>query len=154
MRYLKPFAGVVVLCILLLFGQAMSDLSLPTLMSDIVTNGIQNSGIEEQTPKAISEKGMTFITTFMTENDKQQFLNAYQYIEKDSEDASEYQKDYDLLKEESIYVRKDLSKEETASLSESYGKSALAFVTMMQKQMEQQGTTTKVRQMEKKVMPE
>lgn len=138
MRYLKPFAGVVVLCILLLFGQAMSDLSLPTLMSDIVTNGIQNSGIEEQAPKAISEKGMTLITAFMTEEDKQQFLNSYHFIDKDSEEASEYRNDYELLDQESIYVRKNLSKEELVPIEDSYGKATLAFVTMMQKQMEQQ----------------
>lgn len=142
MRYLKPFAGVVVLCILLLFGQAMSDLSLPTLMSDIVTNGIQNSGIEEQAPKAISEKGMTLITAFMTEEDKQQFLNSYQFIDKDSEEATEYRNDYELLDQESIYVRKNLSKEELVPIEDSYGKATLAFVTMMQKQMEQQAGQT------------
>lgn len=142
MRYLKPFVGVVVLCILLLFGQAMSDLSLPTLMSDIVTNGIQNSGIEEQAPKAISEKGITFITAFMTEDDKQQFLNAYQYIDKDSTEANDYRNDYELLNQESIYVRKDLSKEELVPIENSYGKAALAFVTMIQKQAEQQAGQT------------
>ncbi len=138
MRYLKPFLGVVVLCILLLFGQAMSDLSLPTLMSNIVTNGIQNSGIEEQAPKAISENGMSFITAFMTGGDKQQFLNAYQFIDKDSKEAKEYRKDYELLNQESIYVRKSLSEEELVPIEHSYGKAALAFVTMMQKQVKQQ----------------
>ncbi|ABX41241.1 ABC transporter ATP-binding protein [Lachnoclostridium phytofermentans] len=142
MRYLKPFAGIVVLCIVLLFGQAMSDLSLPTLMSEIVTNGIQNGGVEEPAPKAISENGMTFITTFMTEDNKQQFLNAYQLIDKDSEDASKYRKDYELLNQESIYVRKSLSKEELEPIETSYGKAALAFVTMIQKQMEQQDGQT------------
>lgn len=141
-RYLKPFAGVLVLCIVLLFGQAMSDLSLPTLMSEIVTNGIQNGGIEEKAPKAISENGMTFITAFMTEDNKQQFLNSYQFIDKDSEDANKYQKDYELLNQESIYVRKSLSKEELEPIENSYGKAALAFVTMIQKQMEQQGGQT------------
>lgn len=43
-KYLKPFALVVVLCVALLFGQAMCDLSLPNLMSDIVTVGIQAMG--------------------------------------------------------------------------------------------------------------
>jgi len=142
MRYLKPFAGVVVLCIVLLFGQAMSDLSLPTLMSEIVTNGIQNGGIVEKAPKAISENGMTFITAFMTEENKQQFLNAYQLIDKDSEDANTYRKDYELLNQESIYVEKSLSKEELVPIEDSYGKAALAFVTMIQKQMEQQGGQT------------
>ena len=38
-KYLKPFALVVLLCLILLFGQAMCDLSLPNLMSDIVKCG-------------------------------------------------------------------------------------------------------------------
>ena len=33
--YLKPFAALVLACILLLFGQAMCDLTLPNVMSDI-----------------------------------------------------------------------------------------------------------------------
>ena len=38
-QYLKPFAFILLLCVLLLFGQALSDLSLPNLMSDIVNIG-------------------------------------------------------------------------------------------------------------------
>ena len=37
-KYLKPFALVVLLCLILLFGQAMCDLSLPNLMSDIAVS--------------------------------------------------------------------------------------------------------------------
>lgn len=46
-KYLKPFALPVLLSILLLFGQAMCDLTLPNLMSDIVNTGIQQGGIDE-----------------------------------------------------------------------------------------------------------
>ena len=47
-KYLKPLRiEVVLLCLILLFGQAICDLSLPNLMSDIVNVGIQQSGIEE-----------------------------------------------------------------------------------------------------------
>lgn len=39
-RFLKPFAGYVVLALLVLFGQAMAELYLPTLMSEVVNNGM------------------------------------------------------------------------------------------------------------------
>ena len=57
-KYLKPFIAVLILCVALLFGQAMCDLSLPNLMSDIVNVGIQKNGIDEEAPEAISENGL------------------------------------------------------------------------------------------------
>ncbi|TDT63268.1 ABC transporter ATP-binding protein [Fonticella tunisiensis] len=41
-RYLKPYAAIIGVVIVLLFFQAMAELYLPTLMSDIVDNGIVN----------------------------------------------------------------------------------------------------------------
>ncbi|WP_040197585.1 ABC transporter ATP-binding protein [Candidatus Soleaferrea massiliensis] len=41
-RYLKPYIGFILLIFGLLFVQAMTDLSLPDYMSDIVNNGIVN----------------------------------------------------------------------------------------------------------------
>lgn len=38
--YLKPFTSVIALIILMIFGQAMAELALPTLMSDVVNNGM------------------------------------------------------------------------------------------------------------------
>ena len=68
--YLKPYAVWVLACVALLFGQAMCDLSLPNLMSDIVNVGIQQSGIEDTSPEAISEDGMKLMKTFMAESDR------------------------------------------------------------------------------------
>jgi ATP-binding cassette, subfamily B, multidrug efflux pump len=45
-RNLKPFAVSIVMILLFLFLQVMSDLYLPTLMSDIVNNGILNEDID------------------------------------------------------------------------------------------------------------
>lgn len=39
-----------------LFGQAMLELTLPNMMSDIVNVGIQQGGITEVAPKAISAR--------------------------------------------------------------------------------------------------
>ena len=56
-RYLKPYILPLVFCVLFLFGQAMCDLNLPNLMSDIVNVGIQQSGIERQSPKRSAQRG-------------------------------------------------------------------------------------------------
>ena len=76
-RYLKPYILPLVFCVLFLFGQAMCDLNLPNLMSDIVNVGIQQSGIEETVPKAVSAKGMNFLKLFMTEEQKSAIEQSY-----------------------------------------------------------------------------
>lgn len=42
MKYAEPYIGMIILAIILLFGQAMCDLALPDFMSDIVNTGITN----------------------------------------------------------------------------------------------------------------
>ncbi len=44
-RNLKPFTGLVVLIIVFLGAQSVADLYLPTLMSDVVNNGMMNGDI-------------------------------------------------------------------------------------------------------------
>jgi len=41
-KYVEPYIGMVIIAIMLLFGQAICDLSLPDYMSDIVNKGITN----------------------------------------------------------------------------------------------------------------
>ena len=56
-RYLKPYIGFALAAIVLMFCQAAVDLNLPNLMSDIVNVGIQQGGITEAAPKAVSAEG-------------------------------------------------------------------------------------------------
>ena len=51
LKYLKPFAFILLLCVILLFGQALSDQSLPNQMSDIVNVGLQKNGVDEPVPE-------------------------------------------------------------------------------------------------------
>lgn len=44
-RFLKPYTTSIVVIIILLFAQVLSDLYLPTLMADIVDNGLQNNDV-------------------------------------------------------------------------------------------------------------
>ncbi|WP_411678375.1 ABC transporter ATP-binding protein [Caproicibacter sp.] len=45
-RYLKPYTVSIIMILVFLFLQVMSDLYLPTLMSDIVNNGIMTENID------------------------------------------------------------------------------------------------------------
>ena len=49
-KYLKPYTGWILICMVLLFAQAICELNLPNLMSDIVNVGLQQGGIEESAP--------------------------------------------------------------------------------------------------------
>ena len=69
-KYLKPYAAFLLAAVVLLFMQAICDLRLPDYMSDIVNVGIQQNGIQHASPDAISENGMTFMQTFMSEEEK------------------------------------------------------------------------------------
>ena len=60
-------------------------------MSDIVNVGIQQSGIEDTSPEAISEDGMKLMKTFMAESDRQLVDGSYTLVR--AGDAA-YAKDY------------------------------------------------------------
>jgi len=76
-KYLKPFTVGLLLSIVLLFVQALSDLNLPNYMSNIVNVGIQQSGIEHAAPEQISEQGLELITTFMTDDERKIVEDSY-----------------------------------------------------------------------------
>ena len=78
LKYLKPFAFILLLCVILLFGQALSDLSLPDLMSDIVNVGLQKNGVDEPVPEKISEQGMALVCLLMREEDREIFQSGYE----------------------------------------------------------------------------
>jgi ATP-binding cassette subfamily B protein len=52
MRYLKPYTLSLSTAIILIFIQAMADLSLPDYMANIVNQGIQQGGILNAVPVA------------------------------------------------------------------------------------------------------
>ncbi len=52
-KYLRPFALLLLLAIVLLFIQANADLALPDYLSRIVNIGIQQGGVENAVPLAI-----------------------------------------------------------------------------------------------------
>ncbi len=106
-KYLKPFVWSIVIIFCLLFVQAMADLALPGYMADIVNIGIQNSGIENSVPKAVSATEYQRVTLFMSAADKAEAAKDYLLLDKaalSEADYNKYVKDYPALANEPVYI--------------------------------------------------
>ena len=99
--------------IIVLFIQAYCDLSLPAYTSDIVNVGIQQGGVEEQVPEAISADEMSRLLLFVPSEDQDTALDAYE------EDDSTYDVEAYVLKD-------DISEEDIGTLED-----ILAYPMMM-----------------------
>ena len=129
-KYLKPFGLGILLSFALLFVQAICDLNLPNLMSDIVTVGVQQSGVEHASPPALSAQAMEFIGAYMT--DQQRALVEAHYIKVEAEGA--YAARYPAASGE-IYALRDTDTGQRAALDEAFGKASWTFVSVMQDMM-------------------
>ena len=128
-HYLKRHTLLLIICFALLFGQAMCDLSLPSLMSEIVNVGIQQGGISESAPKAIGADAMKLITTFMTKEEKQRVDSSYVLIPSGSSQSAKYEGKYPAVKTEDIYILEN-GKEDDA-LGTAFGRAAMTLLYFM-----------------------
>jgi ATP-binding cassette subfamily B protein len=113
---------------MLLLGQAMSDLTLPDLMSRIINVGIQQNGIENTAPAAIRSAEMGRILLFMSSADKTIVTNDYQLLDKNSlsaNDYNQYLKSYPDLANEPIYKINTNNKDEISKLNSIFAKPIL-----------------------------
>jgi ATP-binding cassette, subfamily B, multidrug efflux pump len=129
-KYLKPFTGLLIAAVILLFGQAMADLSLPDYMSNIVNKGIQQGGIENAVPEAIRVSQMDKISVFMSPEDKEEVLKNYTLIEKSSADYDKYLGKYPVLEKEPIYVLNKVDETEIEKMNLITGKALLAATSV------------------------
>lgn len=125
-KYLKPFIGLIVAAIVLLFVQAMADLALPDYMSNIVNKGIQQSGIDNAVPKAVRQSQMNRLTLFMNDEEKNDVLNNYTLVDKSNESYDKYVKEYPTVEKEPIFVLKEVKDTEIDKINPIMGKAFLA----------------------------
>lgn len=127
--YLKPFAALVLACILLLFGQAMCDLTLPNLMSDIVNTGIQLGGVDEAAPAVLNQQAVDLLTLFMNDAEARTFKNAYTPVEHGSDEETRLAKTYENIKDiDAVALSEDA---DVQAVGDAYGKAAYAFMTFL-----------------------
>lgn len=127
--YLKPFAALVLACILLLFGQAMCDLTLPNVMSDIVNTGIQLGGVDEAAPAILNQQAVDLLTLFMNDAEAGTFKNAYTPVEHGSDEETKLAKTYENIKDmDAVALSEDA---DVQAVGDAYGKAAYAFMTFL-----------------------
>ena len=126
-KYLKPFTAIILSAILLLFVQAICDLSLPDYMSNIVNKGIQQGGIVDAVPEAVRQSTMEKLMLFMDEKDKADVVAAYNLIDKVSPRYENYLKQYPGLAEEPVYIIKSMDKTTLDRLNPVMGRAFLAI---------------------------
>ncbi len=138
-RYLKPYILVLFLCLALLFGQAMCELSLPNLMSDIVNIGLQQSGIEDKAPVVTSKNGMLLLTSFVSQEDKAVLEQAYQKKESGETLPQDVTNTFPKAKDQTVFVlTEDQALKEKAE--DVYSHAAGAMLQFFQSLAKEQGS--------------
>jgi ATP-binding cassette subfamily B multidrug efflux pump len=125
-KHLRPYTGLIVAAIILLFIQAAADLSLPYYMSNIVNVGIQQGGIENAVPEAIRRSQMDKLLILINEEDKTEVLSNYIMVDEFNTDYDKYLQQYPALINEPIYVLKDIDSSKIIELNPIIGKAFIA----------------------------
>lgn len=131
-KYLKPYALMIAVSVVLLFTQAMADLALPKYMSRIVNNGIQQGGIENAVPQAVRESQMLRLTALMSTENQARVLAAYTYVDAKSADYDAYLEQYPALADEPVYVLNPISQDEIDLLNPVLGRAWLGVSGLQQ----------------------
>jgi ATP-binding cassette subfamily B multidrug efflux pump len=132
-KFLKPFSWLILLIFVLLFVQALTDLSLPGYMSDIINVGVQQNGIENAVPSAIRKSEMSKLMLFVDNTSITQVEEAYTLLDRETLSASDYArfvKDYPALATEPVYKLGNIDKTTKAELDGILGKSIMIIYSI------------------------
>ena len=142
-RYLKPYIGLALAAIVLMFCQAAVDLNLPNLMSDIVNVGIQQGGITEAAPKAVSAEGLQLMSAFMSEEDRALAQSQYVLAEQANMTADEWDRfvtDWPKVSDTDVYRQiPNLDDSTQAQLDSAFSRASYALMTVVKDLAEQSG---------------
>jgi ATP-binding cassette subfamily B protein len=141
LKYLKPFTWLIILIFVLLFGQAMADLSLPDYMSKIVNIGIQQNGIENAAPEAIRASEMDKIFLFMNDDEKALVNKHYSLIDESAQVPSgePYYQDFANLTNGPWYILKTTAETDIPQLNSIFEKPIVLVAGIEQKGLDSFG---------------
>ena len=108
----------IIAVIILLAAQAFCDLELPSYTSDIINNGIQQGGIESGLPEVLTTTEYNAILRISEEDPA--ILASYDLYIADNlskDELTKLEEKYPLIKDEDLYLLKDLSEEERKIVS-------------------------------------
>lgn len=133
-RYLKPYIALFLGAIILLFGQALLELTLPNYMSDIVNVGLQQGGITYSAPDAIDAQSMQLMQLFMSEEDRATIDGVYTQLS-EGEQLTELQKTFPKL-QSGDYA---LIEEHAGGIDGAFSRASYALVQTMESMAAQSG---------------
>ncbi len=131
-RYLKPYAWMILLAVVLLFVQANADLALPDYLSKIVNVGIQQGGVDSVVPVAIRQSEMDRLAIFLDDADKTALLAQYMLVDQTSPDHAALVKKYPTLANEPVYVAGELDQTTIDTLAPALSQAWLAVSAIEQ----------------------
>ena len=114
LKLLKKSLLNIIIVLILIILQVQCDLKLPEYTADIVNVGIQNRGIADGLPLAISQEGMDLVLKLVSDEEETKILNHYE-IKSDSKFCSEEGVFCDI---NPTYFLGEITKEERVELNE------------------------------------
>ena len=127
----------------LLIVQAYCDLSLPDYTSKIVDVGIQQGGITEAAPKAVSAEGLQLMSAFMSEEDRALAQSQYVLAEQANMTADEWDRfvtDWPKVSDTDVYRQiPNLDDSTQAQLDSAFSRASYALMTVVKDLAEQSG---------------
>lgn len=131
-KNLKKSWILVLLIIVFLVIQAISDLNLPDFTSKIVNVGIQQKGVENAIPQVVSKSTLDKVLFFSNEDEL--IENSYTLISKNNLNEKEYnklvKKYKDIEKIEAYKLNNNISKEDKEKLNNEFSKSLMILSSM------------------------
>jgi ATP-binding cassette subfamily B protein len=115
--YIKPYLWAILAAVAFLFVQANADLALPDYMSRIVNVGIQQGGVESAAAEAFSADTFERITMLVDDDARAMLERAYTRVDPGSTRAADLAGTYPALESQPVYVRGELTEEETTTLT-------------------------------------
>lgn len=132
-KYLKPYLLPLAAAIALLFIQAYSNLALPDYLSRIVNVGIQQGGVENAVPGALSKSRMGELLLFMTQKEAGAVRASFTLVEPGSAAARNLATTYPAVNREAIEVRNKLDPSQISTLDPIMAKAWLAVQAVNQR---------------------
>lgn len=96
-RFLKPFTLMILISIVLLYGQAQAELALPDYLSNIVNVGIQNGGIDDPKPEIFIAEDFDRILLVTDTATRTLLTGAYRRVEPTDADYNSFASKYSAL---------------------------------------------------------
>lgn len=103
-KYFKKYWALFLIAIVMILGQASSELALPDYMSNIVSNGIQAGGFKDAVSDVLTTDTYHHILLFANEKEQTVIKRSYRYTKEEKLD-SDIKKTFPKAK--NIYVLKD-----------------------------------------------